>query len=384
MKMLRNFEQRLMILFSNGKMIYKCPSQLRNMTRKNIRKEDQSIIFNLKDINLVKFEVLRSQDRLLLFNYNKKLKSSKFFDYNQCFIVDPTGMIEDKAPISAVGSLGDNNVACDYDGSNVFSIKLDKKGWKVQLTKVYFKENYKFKVHSKKNCTIVLTEISESKELPAAMWFAEKTESLIVSHRNGQILIYKVDNLLKESAVRDANLTSESFTDYLIQNEDFKMDFGEDLLMSWDEKYLICRCKSSRLFIFKLENFQLNFVKEIITYDPIYNIGLSFDGRFLVTSGMFFESIMRVDLSKVDVNSFGENCFNLIKLFEERADDEGKEESENYQKLDDKIKCYKFGNLQTFGDIRNKDLMKYRVAYYQSKNINQKITNEQKKKKILK
>lgn len=374
MKMIFSIKKTLLILFSNGRIVNINPRLLPSLDRKRIKKKDISLIFNLQKMFVVKFKLLPCQDRLLLYVFDQKQPGHSLnFDYNKVFMVDPESLVAGKISALAVGNLEDDNVTSDFQGTLLFSVKKKKSKWQVEVNVVEIKkvkEEWSLLSKSQNKKNLELSGICDSEAIPGSICYMGKHRALIVGHRDGKIYVFDVSFLANKENNKDIVLKSQFCTEHLQQKKDFAKDFAEEMLTSWDQRFLICRCKSSRIFIFKYEKFALEMAHEVKIFDPIQHISLSTNGRFLATCGIFFGSVMRVDLSQVDEKSFGQNCVDLISVFREKATAEGKTEAEQYKdNLKKQIKCFKFGSPEAYEDIIEGNRLENKILAGQARNF---------------
>lgn len=314
--------------------------------------------FNINEFTIIKFRILKCQNRLLLYLKKDDCENKKI-KYNYGAIVDLEQNIKFKGLVAGYGVQEDNNICTNFDGSLVFSVFLKEKLYFVANT--IKSENHQFMNEKKHNLSLKEFE-DEEEEIPPAMCFSEKESFLFVADRKGWVFTYFID-----PKVNKRNLQLEvHFPELEIpKNEDYEKDYIEEMLVNWDQNYLICRTQHSRILIYKIEKKKLGFVKEYQFNNKLHQMTLSKNGRFLAVCGFFFESIGRIDLSSIDGASFGDQCYDLIKYEESRASEEGKKNANAMKDRYDKIKCYRYGSIN-----------KYIVYLKERKKINN-IKNEQ-------
>ena len=312
--------------------------------------------FLLEKFIIVNLEILECQNRAILY----VLKRNEPTDYFHTFflIVDLDGYISGKAMCPAVGFESQQTVSSNFDGSRNFSICQDeeKKSFQLMYSYVYLEKTSKYEGNFERHPSTVPSVNFE--EIPASICFAESKKMLFVCSRSGDFSSYEVNFKKEKKNKETVELELKKTFRLPILKKEEKHDLLQDTLfemkLNYTQDYILARSKFSKVLIIKIDDFDLTVVKDYQLQEPITGISLNSTGRFLCTSGIFADSVVKIDLKPNDEEAFGEK-YGLFEKIEESSEQDHRDLAKNEDTVEEKLEVLRYGNKRDFmAFLRNK------------------------------
>ena len=338
-------EEKLLVVFSSGQIVFDRLDPKKFGDLEYIENLNLAPCFGLSKFKMVKFSVLDCQTRVLLYLRSGKKGFDKFA------VVDLELEVLPKAIGNADGFESETTVTADFDGSRVFSVRLNKV-WDLNF---HFVQEYQTRFGTK-NFKVKSQQVEldkKSKANPAALVFVYNRNMLLISHQDGTVAGYLTGDL--QEIEKHRNLTLKQM---FLFSPEIGSDFLDELILSWDHKYVIGKSNNAQILILELSS-SLILKKKFQFEEYTHHFSLSLNGRFLCICGGFFDSIARIDLQDIDNISFGEKGF--LSSLHQQANEYGKTEANLKNSFFEKMICYRHGSFQIYSQKMQDRMVRFKA-----------------------
>lgn len=327
--------------------LIKKTSELDSMTEKDVKKHNLDKKYKLakKKLSILKLQLLNCHNRLFL--YLEPQSDSKYI-FNRFALVDLDNIRENIIEDMAIGFSGNLSIAYNFDGSKIFSIIKKKEEYGIGFFKVSLSSDKKRFV--KKTHYIFIEEFEKYDDIPEAMCFLSNLDFLFAAFSSGDLVAFDTSITNRKNIPEHLELFGVHSNNFCKLDQKNSTDYIVDMIYSWDQKYLLCKTLLSKIQVLQVEKHQVTFVRKFCNNFSINNLSLTSNGRYLLIAGVYFDSLQRVDLSTIDSNTFGKDCFDYLKKLRAMASKEGVSNADKEEKLVDKAICYKFGSRRKYVD----------------------------------
>jgi hypothetical protein len=373
-----------MVVLSSANQLYNI-SPLENLEKGKITTFNDSNladIFDLKDFDILKFDVLDCKSRLLL--YLKPFEIKNRIKFERIAILDLDLNILDRPLLESSGIESFSTVAPNENGEEIFTIVIKKNkkkyDWNLVLHQLSAENG---PVITKKNI-VEFNETEDFKEMPKALCYAYKKNQLFMSCNTGDLYLYDINRVSsndKKSKKPKIELELKKTFEFIEKEKFFLDNYFQKLILNWDQNYLIGLTKFSEIQILEYKSDNLKCVKTIKPHSTINEIIMSSNGRYLMTCGFFFDSVQRFDLSTLDDKSFGENCENYFKRISDNATEERRDLAKGQTVISTKNYTLKHGDVNQiihFFKTKNKKITRI-LKEIQNKDDKRMIMDHKKK-----
>ena len=334
-------------MFSDGTIIHDTISEIKNISNQVLHERDIQPCFDLRSFDLLKFKLLDCQNKILLFLKSSQERSD--FDFDKFALVDLDLEVCNKALGQAHGNGAFCNVTANYDGSQIYSVVQNKGDWVIHLYSIKILENkMKRKSYKGEKSVLSLAEKKLIGGLPIAMCLLYERNLLVVSAPTGALLVYRTDLDLSSKKYKKVVSLKSTFSENFFAIKKGETDAFDQMVASWDQKFLIAKSQLSQVHILRVRKDSIEQIHYIQCEDYISTIALSPNGRFVMTSGAFFESVSRIDLAELDKTSFEIETYDCVWRLGEYADSEAKKQGEKQEQIFDKVLFYRYGSLREY------------------------------------